>query len=258
MLFFFLMWLWFGQKPEAVKVQVLEPAGQIRRIVIDAGHGGKDSGAIYSAGLLEKDITLDVARKVREALLGSGLRVIMTRDTDIFIPLPNRAKVSQKKQADLFVSIHANASPSKSLNGLEVYSLSELSREKLPPVSDIQGVPSGLQDLPEIYLDASLKRMLWLLKMTQDRVQSALLARWIADTVAHSVPVEAHRVKEANFYVLKWAQCPAVLVEMGYGTNHQDENKLRSPHYRKRLAGAIVNGILDFKKQYERTQGFTV
>lgn len=251
------MWFWLGQKPEAVKIPTIETAAQIRRIVIDAGHGGKDPGAIYPTGLLEKDLTLDVARKVRSGLVDSGLRVIMTRDTDIFIPLPSRAKVSQKKKADLFVSIHANASPSKSLSGLEVYSLSELPREKLPPVGDVQGLPPGLQGVPGTYLDTGLKRILWLLKITKDRVESALLARWIADAVVRSVPVAAHRVKEANFYVLRWAECPAVLVEMGYGTNHQDEIKLKSPHYRKRLAGAIVSGILDFKKQYERSKGFT-
>ena len=257
MLVLVLIWFCFGQKHEMAIAPAPEPAGRIRRIVIDAGHGGKDPGAIYPAGLLEKDLALDVAERVRRGLADSGLRVIMTRDTDIFIPLASRVKVAQKKKADLFVSIHANASPNKTLGGLEVYSLSELEREKLPPVSDDQEVSQGFKNVPQAYWDTGLKRTLWLLKMAKDRVNSALLARWIADKVARSVPVQAHRVKDANFYVLRWAQCPAVLVEMGYGTNAQDENRLKSPYYRRRLADAIVSGILDFKEQYKRSKGFS-
>lgn len=259
LLLLLILWMFFWKEPAAPIFPQTAVSPRIQRVVIDAGHGGKDSGAIYPAGLLEKDLTLDVAQKVRSGLVGKGLRVIMTRDTDVFIPLPNRSKVSQKKDADLFVSIHANASVNKSLRGLEVYSLSELSREQLPVFGgskeDLSGI--NLKSLPVAYADRGLKRVVWLLKMAKDRLDSALLARWIAGTVAHSVPVAAHRVKEANFYVLRWAQCPAVLVEMGYGTNHQDEIRLKSFHYRTRLAESIVSGILNYKKEYEKTKGFS-
>lgn len=230
-------------------VQAPPPSLAIRQIVIDAGHGGKDSGAIYPSGLLEKELTLDVATRVQKELLSKGLRVVMTRDTDVFIPLPNRSKIANKKKADLFVSIHANASPSQELKGFEVYTLSETSGRT-------QGPPQELHGVPERFVDNNLKTILWLLKEAKNRAESALLARWISDRVGRSVLVEGQRIKSANFYVLKNTECPAVLIEMGYGTNHQDENKLRSPHYRRRLAEAIANGILEYRQQYEKTKGF--
>ncbi len=249
LLILFLTSLWLGSRPVPVEAPP-PPRPAIQQIVVDAGHGGKDSGAVYPSGLLEKELTLDVAQRVQSQLQAKGVRVVMTRDADVFIPLPNRSKIANKKKADLFVSIHANASPNKEMKGFEVYYLSEASGRLEGPVLELQGVP-------ERFVDTRLRSILWLLKEAKNRAESALLAHWIGDRVGRSLPVDGQRIKAANFYVLKNTECPAVLIEMGYGSNHQDENKLRSPYYRRRLAEAIVNGVLDYARQYEKTKGFT-
>lgn len=226
--------------PEAAMVYLEEPAASrreiearrmpqpivphpLRRIVLDPGHGGRDLGATSRSGVFEKDLVLELTRMVRDELQGRGLDVILTRSRDVFIPLSERARLANAKGADFFVSIHANASRTSSLQGFEVYHLSE----------DAEG---GM--------------------VTAQRDSSVTAARHIADTVEGSVAIAARRVKPANFYVLRWTACPAVLVETGYLSNGEDEVRLLRPAYQRQLASAIAGGILAFKEEFERTDGF--
>ncbi len=230
---------------------------RIRRIVVDAGHGGKDPGAQSSSGLNEKRLVLDVARKIRDELRRQGIEVIMTRDSDVFIPLPGRADVANRSGADLFVSIHANASKTRTLRGFEIYTLSEATDDfALALERSENSVIRFESDQPKI-LNNQLKTILWDLKETANRAESLKLAQFVSSAVDKRVEISAKRVKSANFYVLKWTECPSVLVEIGYITNRYDLRRLQNPTYKREMAQAIALGILGYKQQFEATNGYT-
>ena len=229
---------------------------QIHRVVIDAGHGGEDTGAVSPYGLKEKHVVLDVAGKVKKMLESRGLEVVMTRSADVFIPLAERAKIANKQNADFFVSIHANASLTRSLQGFEIYYLSEATDDAALAVERAEN--SVVRFESERHESSkTLKTIYWDLRESENRKESLRIAQQVMNAVAGSVKVAAQRVKSANFYVLKWTECPAVLIETGYLTNKEDERRLRNPAYKQDLANAIVEGIWRYKSEYEATDGFT-
>ena len=230
---------------------------RIQRIVIDPGHGGRDYGAINRRGTVEKKLVLEIARMVRDELKKQGLEVIMTRNSDLFIPLAQRAHIANKKEADFFVSIHANASESHSLQGFEVYYLSEATDDLALAVQRAENSVLKFETAKADTSNDRLKTILWDLKETENRRESVKIARFVTDSVTQSVSVSDHRIRSAQFYVLKWTECPVVLVETGYITNDEDENHLNSPSYRRQLAQGIVQGLLNYKAEFERTDGFT-
>ncbi|HXV19056.1 MAG TPA: N-acetylmuramoyl-L-alanine amidase, partial [Candidatus Omnitrophota bacterium] len=203
------------------------PTHRIRKITIDAGHGGKDHGATSRTGLKEKDVVLEVSRMVRDELLGLNIEATMTRDADVFIPLAERANISNKKGADLFVSIHANASTSRNLSGFEVYYLSEAADDASLALQRAENssirFESGKFNSPGM----GVKAIYWDLKESENRKSSIRMAEYVGTSVERSVPIAARRVKPAQFYVLKWSESPAILVELAYLSNDADEPKLR-------------------------------
>jgi N-acetylmuramoyl-L-alanine amidase len=229
----------------------------VQKVVVDAGHGGKDSGAASSRGLKEKGLVLEVARKVKERLEARGIQVVMTRNADVFIPLSERAQIANKNGADFFISIHANASTSRSLNGFEVYYLSEATDDAALAVERAENSVIRYEPDSSRGLTKNLKTILWDLRESQNRKESLKAASAVTDSVNSSVSIAAKRVRSANFYVLKWAECPAILVELGYITNGQDERRLRDPAYKSVLADALVDGFWAYKKELEKTEGFT-
>lgn len=233
------------------------PTHRIRKIVIDAGHGGKDHGATSRAGLKEKDVVLEVSRMVRDELLSLNIETVMTRDTDVFIPLAERANISNKKGADLFVSIHANASTSKDLSGFEVYYLSEATDDASLALQRAENSSIRFESGKFHSPGMGVKAIYWDLKESENRKSSIRMAEYVATSVGRSVPIAARRVKPAQFYVLKWSESPAVLVELAYLSNDADEPKLRDPEYKRQIARAIVRGLLNYKMEFERTDGFT-
>ncbi len=237
--------------------RVLAVSHRIRKVVVDAGHGGKDDGATSPLGLREKRVTLEVARKVKEGLEAAGIQVIMTRSADVFIPLSERAQIANKNGADLFVSIHANASESRTLDGFEVYTLSEATDDQALAVERTENSVIRFESGAHASLSNNLKTILWDLKETQNRKESLRAAGHISERVTDSVFTAARRQKSANFYVLKWTECPAVLVELAYLSNRADERRLRDPAYKTRIADAIVRGVSDHKKEFEATDGYT-
>lgn len=221
------------------------PTHRIRKIVIDAGHGGQDFGAISPWGVKEKDLTLQIANQIRERLERAGLQVVMTRDADVYVPLSERAYTTNKEKADLFVSVHANASSANSLKGFEVYYLSEA-------VDDVALAVSRSEDA-----SGELQAVLWDLKESENRRQSIRVANAVTAAVQHAVEISNSRIRAAKFYVLKWTDCPSVLVETGYLTNREDEKRLESGTYQEDLAQGVARGILDYKDEFEKTDGFT-
>jgi N-acetylmuramoyl-L-alanine amidase len=227
---------------------------KIKKIVIDAGHGGTDPGAIGKTGTREKYITLDIAKRLAGSLRDKGVDVVMTRSRDIFIPLPERVDIANNSAADLFVSIHANANRVASLHGFEVYYVS-------PGVDDSQRAISASTQA-RLDLDKScfasdsavLKAILWDMLYTYDRAKSIELAGLINQSVARNLESRILGVKPAGFQVLKGARMPAILIEVGFLSNYNEERLLKNSYYRQQIAGAIEQGIQNYSQEIKLTQ----
>jgi len=231
----------------------------IKTIVIDAGHGGKDPGAIgRRLGIREKDLTLSIAKKLKRVLEDNGIRVIMTRDSDEFIPLPERARIANAGSADLFVSIHINASRSRAMNGFECYYLSEATDDNARALEAFENATLKTDEGTVIEHSSGLDKTLWDMKLTENRRESAQLAGDICSSVDNSLVTRNRGVKTARFYVIKFTRIPSVLVEVGYLSNKFEELKLKDDNYAARMADVIAKGILAYKNKYERTEGFTL
>ena len=231
----------------------VSPAGRrLKTIVLDPGHGGRDPGAIGRNGIREKQLTLDIALRLREILERDGFRVIMTRSDDTFISLQRRAEIANEANADLFVSIHANASKRKGISGFEVYYLSDATDDH---ARALESVENG--DLPvdtKARMSADTQVIVWDLLNSAYRTQS----RDLADAVCRGlrsvrVPFENRGVKSARFAVLKGSRMPAVLIEVGFITNPSEGSSLKMPGYRQRLADGIRHGIGTFRMNDERS-----
>ncbi|MFH1691307.1 MAG: N-acetylmuramoyl-L-alanine amidase [Candidatus Omnitrophota bacterium] len=219
---------------------------QINSVILDAGHGGKDPGAIGKRGLREKDVVLDVTNRLYKILEAFGLKVYRTRSEDVFIPLPERSLIANKKQVDLFISIHANANKSRWIEGFEVYYLTEDVDDDARALAAGENAPLKMsQDLDKS--DSYLKAIVWDLVYTENRKESIELARYICESVSNDLKLNMNGVRGAPFAVLKGAQMPAVLVEIGYISNKEGEKKLKSSAYRQKMAESIARGILGFR-----------
>ena len=218
------------------------PIGPIRAIVLDSGHGGHDPGTAHF-GLKEKHITLDIAKRLRTYLKDAGFSVVMTRETDRFIPLSGRPAIANRLGADLFVSVHVNANPDHGVSGVEVYYPREsvvASSAQWPPAvspADI-GVPS-----------TTVKQILWDLVLGRTRFRSRRLAATICHSLRDDLQVPCRTTKPARFVVLREAWMPAVLVEVGYVTNHTEARRLGSAEYRAAIAQSIASGIVSYARE---------
>jgi N-acetylmuramoyl-L-alanine amidase len=230
--------------PLAAVPQRLLISSRLKKIIIDPGHGGKDPGTTSAGGIREKDMVLDICRKLKEDLEAEGVQVVMTRSTDTFISLDERVEIANRSKPDLFVSIHANANKTHSLKGFEVYYIS-------PEVSDTKralvSVKSGDLDLDKsCYLSPSLnlKAILWDLTLGYNRRRSIDLSKKLCRAMSdNSAQTCVIGVKNANYAVLRGTVMPAVLVEVGYLSNPGEEALIASPSYRQKLADGIREGI---------------
>ena len=242
--------------PPACKIPESVVAGPlhlkpIRSVVIDAGHGGKDPGAIGRYGLKEKDVVLDMSQRVGNELKRCGVKVYFTRSTDVFIPLPQRSDIANGKEADVFVSIHANACRSRRIEGFEVYYLTEAVDDDARALAAAENAPLGLDEGSLHSRVLTLKAMLWDMIYTENRKESIELAHFISKSVSGKLDLKTLGIRGAPFAVLKGTRMPAVLVEIGYISNREGEKKLRSEQYRQVLARAIAEGIMGFKNYCE-------
>lgn len=217
------------------------------RVVIDPGHGGKDTGAKGFHGILEKEVCLKVSKFVRREIerfskiSGVPIDIKLSRDTDDFIPLRERARIANLWGADLFVSIHANSSPAIRAKGFEVYFLSpEATDEEASKLARLenQAPPTPISaQVMSILSDAT----------TQHHVaESSQFAEFMYSSVSQRISSNARGVRQAPFTVLHGTNMPAVLVEIGYVTNFEDAKNLSREGYLKRIASAISSGIIDF------------
>ncbi|MFN3396789.1 MAG: N-acetylmuramoyl-L-alanine amidase [Thermodesulfovibrionales bacterium] len=221
-----------------------------RIIVIDPGHGGHDPGAIGPTGLKEKDVVLDIALKLRNILSSDpALEVHMTRDRDIFIPLEERTAIARKKEADLFLSIHANASPNRAARGVETYLLNWTNDEEAIRVAARENYISmkRMKEKMAAYRN-DVERILNDLSRDYKRDESLKLAHLVQNSITSDIGKEHKRkinlgVKQALFYVLVGASMPSILAEVSFISNPEEERLLSREDYRFIIANSIARGI---------------
>jgi N-acetylmuramoyl-L-alanine amidase len=227
------------------KFTAFRPSFTIKTIVVDAGHGGKDPGAISDFGCQEKSINLNVARYLEKELKKIGFKVILTRGHDTFLTLQERVDVAKQYNADLFVSIHSNSSESSYLKGVEVYYLSPARLD-----SQARALDLAKQEISRPYsLTADAKTILWDLKLSKNYTLSVEMADLIYQSF-NNLGLSVKTPRKAPYYVLRLAYVPAVLVEIGYLSNRYEEKVLRKDYYQRQLANAIANGIVSMQKRY--------
>lgn len=232
---------------------------RIKTVVIDPGHGGKDPGAISKYGTREKDIVLDVSKRLKSALEKEGVEVILTRDKDVFIPLGKRAEIANNKKADIFISVHANASKHSRTKGFEVYYLSEATDDNARALATAENASLKFEEekLSDKKSASFANPTVCDLVLTENRRQSKELGYYICSVASDSLEMEKRGVKGARFVVLKGAVMPAILIEIGFLTNRREEANLKSTSFRQRIAEAIARSVLAYKREYERTNGFS-
>jgi N-acetylmuramoyl-L-alanine amidase len=220
-----------------------------RRIVIDAGHGGHDPGAIGPQKLYEKDVVLDVALKVRKFLMKDPQNeVFLTRETDIFIPLEQRTAFANRKNADLFVSVHANASPNRMTRGIETYLLNWTDDEEANKVAARENRIS-LRKMKALNKQFDILDVIKTDLMRENkRDESVKLANYIQKSLILNVEdcnehIRDLGVKQALFYVLFGANMPSVLAEISFISNPDEEKLLSKESYKTDIAKSIVDGI---------------
>jgi len=218
---------------------------KVNTIVLDPGHGGKDPGAIGRGGLKEKDVTLKLAMMLKEKLMReAGAKIILTRETDVFIPLEERTAIANSQDADLFVSIHVNASPRRAASGIETYILSLSNNEEARRVAARENATStrSVSDL-EFILNDLIK--------TAKTNDSAKLASVVQDNLVTGLrkkfdSIRSNGVKGAPFYVLVGTKMPAVLVEVSFISNPDEEKRLRDEAYLSEVVEGIAAGIMHY------------
>jgi N-acetylmuramoyl-L-alanine amidase len=221
-------------------------ARALARVVLDPGHGGKDTGAVGPSGVREKDVTLDVAHRVAPVLAAQGLQVVLTRDDDRFVSLEERTARANAFAADLFVSIHCNASETKARRGVETYVLDTTRDEIAARVAARENATTQAASAELAALLGSLrmaddgKRSLRFGQLLQRASTAALRARF-ADALDGGLHT-------AGFYVLVGARMPSVLFETSYISNPIEETRLGSADYRQLLADAIINAVKAYRQ----------
>lgn len=219
--------------------------GKIRRIVVDPGHGGKDPGAVGQSGLQEKDVVLAIGRLVAGKLKEEiGIDAVMTRESDVFIELQERTAIANKVGADLFISIHANASLNRRANGIETYYLNLAKTEKAAQLAARENGTS----LDKVSL---LQAVLFDLMANYKLNDSAHLAEEVQKALYRRMSVQEPAtknlgVKQGPFYVLVGATMPSILVESAFISNLEEEAKLRDPVFLEQTAEGILDGVVAY------------
>jgi len=239
------------KEPEPAPV---EPASAIRTIVIDPGHGGHDPGAIGASGLTEKEVVLDVSHRLK-TLLRQRLkkRVILTRETDIFISLGQRAALANRRGADLFISVHVNAADNSDLRGVETYLFGRPTDAAAGALAARENAEDDktMRDFDKVILDDMQREF---------RLNAALtLAHFTQASFAERIVPKYHTtslgVKQAPFYVLAKTKMPAILAEIAFVSHKAEEARLARPSYRQEIAEALFAGVAAYMESPEAGGG---
>ena len=218
---------------------------KIGKIVVDAGHGGHDTGTIGPHGLLEKDLVLDVALRLGKLLENKmGADVVFTRNDDTFIPLETRTAIANQNEADLFISVHANSSRDSKARGVETYYLNFTSSADALEVAARENAVSetSIHELQDLVKKIALKEKIDESHEFASDVQHALQS----GLSTHGNSMRDRGVKKAPFIVLIGANMPSILAEISFVSNPKDERKLQTPEYRQKIAESLYRGVADY------------
>ncbi|MDR3424805.1 MAG: N-acetylmuramoyl-L-alanine amidase [Alphaproteobacteria bacterium] len=221
-----------------------------RLLMIDPGHGGRDPGAIGRTGTYEKDVVIDIARRMADALSGRpGITAKLTRDEDVFLPLEERVRIAREAHADMFMSVHADSAPNSAARGLSVYTLSTKASDDFAKrladhenKADLMGgmdLPPADKEVTAILMDLAARRT----RNTAQHVRASFVT-----ALGRNWRLLERPMRAANFVVLRAPDVPSMLVETGFLSNHQDEEILRQPHEREKIARLMakdISAILD-------------
>lgn len=226
---------------------------KLGRVVIDAGHGGKDTGTIGPNGLMEKELVLDVALRLGRLITKRlGAEVVYTRSSDAFIPLEERTKIANDQRADLFISVHANASAESTATGVETYYFNLTSDRKGLDLATRENATAGssISDLSDMLHRALLQAKLEESREFAQKVQEAL---WVNSARMNS---KAHDrgVRQAPFVVLIGATMPSILAEIGFVSNPHDEKLMKRSDQREKIAEALLRGVTQYADSLSHTQ----
>jgi N-acetylmuramoyl-L-alanine amidase len=224
--------------------------------VIDPGHGGELDGAVSPRGDKEKDLTLQIARRVKKRLEALGGKVVLTRTGDARVPLANRAAVANALEADLFVSIHLNSMPTeasrRASSGVETYFLSADASDAGAEASAARENADRLAGEPAPDPNDAVAAILDDLEAADLLSGSSRLAYALHDKLVAALKAENRGVKQAPFYVLAGARMPAVLLEVGFISNEAEAGRLRTPEHQERIAAAVAEGVAAWRAAERR------
>lgn len=225
-------------------------AGKIKltRVVIDAGHGGHDPGAIGRSGLREKDVNLDIAKRLSSLLKEEGVQTVLTRSTDKFVPLSGRVSIANRSGADLFISVHSNAARSRSLSGFEVYYVAPSVSDAKRAALTARSAALNLKDAAFASTSQDLRTIVWDMIYANSRAESIALSHSLCKIMDSCIDANILGVKNARFQVLKGIRMPGILIEVGFVSNLNEERLLRTAAYRQKLAEGIVEGLRDYSR----------
>ena len=223
---------------------------KVRRVVIDPGHGGHDTGTLGADGTREKDVALAIAKRLRTVLTEQGLEVVLTRETDRFVRLEERARLANLARGDLFISVHCNSLPQRHIRGVETYTLNLASDRYAIRLAARENATSekGMSDLQFLLADLATRA---------NTEESVRLATQVQSGLVSSLRSKDRKIrdlgtKEALFYVLLGTKMPAILVEAGFLSNAEEEKRLASGDYQDDVARAIAAGVQGFLGNRDR------
>ena len=238
----------------ADKIKEMRRRWLLDTIVIDAGHGGKDAGAVGRGGLQEKTVTLDIAKKLGKLIQANmGIKVIYTRDEDVFVPLWKRTKIANDSGGMIFISIHANSVPgSPSVRGFETFLLRPGKTKDAIEVAQRENEVIALEELYHNYEKLSNDKLI-IATMAQSNFmkESEFLAAEIQRELDKVLTSPNRGVKQSGFHVLVGATMPNVLIEAGFLSNKNESKLLGQSRYRQKIAQAIFSALVNFKDKYE-------
>ncbi len=230
----------------ATSASDVAPDDRFDLVVIDPGHGGADYGARGASGIREKDLVLQVARRIGAALTAAKIEVVFTREEDVFVALPERSAIANRAHGDLYLSIHANSAKSGRARGPETYFLSvDASDEAAMRVAmmenDVFGQKGAVPDSVDI-----VAGILGELIVSDHMRSSSEIAGTIQRNLAR-LNGDSRGVKQAPFVVLMGVNMPAALVEIGFLTNHDEANRLRTQQYQDAIANAVTRAVRSYR-----------
>lgn len=247
-----------GEKAIASPEEPMQPARSDEKlrdvvIAIDPGHGGEDPGAIGAHGTYEKDVVMQISRRLAERVNREpGMRAVLTRDGDYFLPLRRRIEIAREHQADLFISVHADAFRDRRVHGSSVYVLSKsgASSEAARWLAERENASDLIGGVSLDDKDDVLRRVLLDLSQTGTLEASIDVAERLLDGLASAGKVHRRDVQSAGFLVLKAPDIPSVLVETAYISNPDEERRLRDPGHQERLTGSLLKGLHSYFREH--------